>query len=101
MACEQEWQAMTNAALALDTSVIALEQQAAIVSSNAQAAMQATMNYETCMNNQGMMADPELSEAKMNIGKVEQHSRQITTHAGQAKSFCAAVSAFFKRLIEK
>lgn len=101
MACEQEWQAMTNAALALDTSVIALEQQAAIVSSNAQAAMQATMNYETCMNGQGMYMDPKFSEMKMRLGRVDQHSRQITTHAGQAKSFCAAVAAFFKRLTGK
>lgn len=75
MECEEEWQAMTNAVLALDTSVIALEQQAAIVSSNAQAAMAATMAYEICMNGQNFTMDDRVFTV---IGDVDAAKKAVT-----------------------
>lgn len=101
MACEEEWQAMTNAALALDTSVIALEQQAAIVSSNAQAAMQATMNYEICMNNQQLQMDDRVFTV---IGDVDAANKSVTmlgNSLGTLKGISARIMKAIREIASK
>ena len=50
MACETEQAAVTNASLALETSLLALEQALAVVESNTQALQAAQDQYTACIN---------------------------------------------------
>ena len=55
--CTAKFQAMTNAILALDTSILAWEQAQAVMTSNAAAVMSTTMAYQACLMGGMMMTE--------------------------------------------
>lgn len=96
MACEAEFAAMTNAILALDTSIIAMEAAQAVVNSNMQAANAAIMNYQICMNGMGAQPpDPMMNTSKAK--KKKSHAEKIIKGMTQAMTAIGRWTDILKR----
>lgn len=106
MACEQEFATMTNAILALDTSVLAMEQAAAIVNSNMVAAQAAIMAYQICMSQQGGMQPMTAKERMLRTRKTPEslfHNLKmgmlsVMKWISTVKNECAEIVKFTKAM---